>query len=348
MISRDTYLKLRAMTARYEAARKKFDPKRYERGGGYDAKDRTIISAMAGTRDTTNEEKAQIEDFEWRVFPPSRYFGYYDKAMTKITGFMGNLLGRIVYKGPVTRAFSGKRQNVTVRGTNNVMYSGICNLTGGTYCRLKRILGKRFGPGVLANAKKRKRPAAKKRKGPSYQQILDYYASLAPRGRSRRNSEGTTACCLICKKVHRLKDTLLSPPLYVEAPGGKAYPAATCGAHSRAEYQAAFYKAMRWPLPKSSTNRARRNPVKKAKHFIVVTVSKNTNSFGLRGMILMARDGEAWQVGANHLNVKKKGDLVRVPASAGPVREASWVALGYEIPERLRKAPPRVAAEVWG
>ena len=276
MISRDTYLKLRAMTARYEAARKKYDPKGYERGRGYSPKEQVIISAMAGTRDTTNDEKAQIEDYEWRVFPPSRYFGYYDKAMTKITGFMGNLLGRIVYKGPVTRAFSGKRQNVTVRGTNNVMYSGICNLTGGTYCRLKRIKGKRFGPGVLPNAKKRKKPAAKKRSKQDYERILDYYASFAPKGRSRRN------------------------------------------------------------------------PVKKAKHFIVVTVSKNTNSFGLRGMILMARDGEAWQVGANHLHVKKAGDLVRVPASAGPVREASWVALGYEIPHRLKRAPQHVAAEVWG
>lgn len=276
MISRDTYRKLKAMNDRFEAARKKFDPKRYERGGSYSPKDNATIAAMAGTRGTTNEEKAQIEDFEWRMFPPSRYFGYYDTAMTKITGFMGNLLGRIVYKGPVVKAWGGKRQNVTVRGTNNVMYSGTCNLTGGTYCRLKRIKGKRFGPGVLANAKKRKKPAAKKRKGPSYEQILDYYASLAPRGRSRRN------------------------------------------------------------------------PVKKAKHFIVVTVSKNTNSFGLRGMILMARDGEAWQVGASHLNVKKPGDLVRVPVSVGPVREASWASLGYEIPNRLQRAPAHVAAEVWG
>ena len=150
MISRERYLKLREMTRRYEAARKKFDPKRYQRGGGYDVKDRTIISAMAGHRDTTNEEKSQIEDFEWRMYPPSRYFAYYDSAMTKITGFMGNVLGRIIWKGSVTRAFGGKRQNITIVGTNNVMYAGVCNLTGGTYCRLKRIKGR--GPGTLRNS----------------------------------------------------------------------------------------------------------------------------------------------------------------------------------------------------
>jgi len=154
MISRERYLKLREMTRRYEAARKKFDPKRYQRGGGYDVKDRTIISAMAGHRDTTNEEKSQIEDFEWRMYPPSRAFGYYDAAMTKITGFMGNVLGRIIWKGSVTRAFGGKRQNITIVGTNNVMYAGVCNLTGGTYCRLKRIKGR--GPSTLPNAKKRR------------------------------------------------------------------------------------------------------------------------------------------------------------------------------------------------
>jgi len=184
MISRDTYLRYREMSRRYEAARKKYDPKRYQRGGGYTRQEVAIISAMAGTRDATNEEKSRIEDFEWRMFPPARYFAYYDRGMTKITGFMGNLLGRIVYKGSVTRAFGGKRQNVTVMGTNNVMYSGVCNLTGGTYCRLKRIKGR--GPSMLPNAKKRRKPARKLPRGKSkaettrtLDQILDYYARMS-------------------------------------------------------------------------------------------------------------------------------------------------------------------------
>lgn len=180
MISRERYLKLRDQINRYEAARKKYDPKRFQRGGGYTPKETAIISAMAGTRRTTNDETAQVEDYEWRMFPPSRYFAYYDPGMTKITGFMGGTLGRIVRKGPVTRAFGGKRQNITVLGTNNVLYAGVCNLTGGTYCRLKRIKGR--GPAMLPNPKKR-RKAAKKKPKYTYEQILDYYAGLVPRRR---------------------------------------------------------------------------------------------------------------------------------------------------------------------
>src|ERR1035437_3586251 len=49
------------------------------------------------------------------------------------------------------------------------------------------------------------------------------------------------------------------------------------------------------------------------KQFKVVSVSSNRNSFGLSGMILMGRDGTAWQVGANTLNLCRKGDIVNVP-----------------------------------
>jgi hypothetical protein len=245
MISRDTYLKLREITRRYNAARKQFDPKRWERGGGYDARDQRAIAAIAGTRDTTNEEKAQIEEYEWRMFPPSRYFAYYDKDLTKITGFMGNVLGRIVWKGKTYRdTFGGQRMNIVVRGTNNVMYAGFCNMSSGTYCRLKRIKGKPYGPGVLPNHKKS------------------------------------------------------------------------------------------------------RNPVRTAKHFMVVAVSGNTNSFGLYGMVLMTRSGEAWEVGASKHVLKKKGDLVRVPCTKRG--EPEWALKGFEIPRRLPKPPAKVIAEVWG
>jgi hypothetical protein len=251
MISRETYLKLRDMIRRFEAARKKFDPKRYQRGGGYSKKEWAIISAMAGTRGTTYAETVQIEDYEWRMFPPSRYFAYYSRDMKKITGWAGNTLGRIIYKGPETRTFGGRRCNITVLGTNNVLYSGVCNLSGGTYCRLKRIKGR--GPGMLPNKSK--------------------------------------------------------------------------------------------PKPKPKRRKAAKNPVQTVKHFMVVAASKNTNSFGLRGMVLMARNGEAWQVAANHMNVRKQGDLLRVPVRGG---DPDWAGLGYETPKKLPTAPANVAAEVWG
>lgn len=84
--------------------------------------------------------------------------------------------------------------------------------------------------------------------------------------------------------------------------------------------------------------------VSRKKAFKVASVSSNTNSFGLTGMILVARDGEAWQVGASSLYVKVKGSIIKVP-TVGTSR--TFASLGFEIPEQLPDAPPGVVAEVW-
>lgn len=79
--------------------------------------------------------------------------------------------------------------------------------------------------------------------------------------------------------------------------------------------------------------------------FKVVAVSANTNSFGLRGVVLLARDGTTYQVGANHLHEPQQGQVINVP---GEVDNLNWGHVGCEIPERLADAPPAVIAEVWG
>lgn len=79
----------------------------------------------------------------------------------------------------------------------------------------------------------------------------------------------------------------------------------------------------------------------RSKAFKVAAVSSNMNSFGLTGMILVARDGEAWQVGANSINVKRQGSVLKV-------KGRNFAALGFEIPERLPPAPRKAVAEVWG
>ena len=85
--------------------------------------------------------------------------------------------------------------------------------------------------------------------------------------------------------------------------------------------------------------------IKQTKAFKVASVSDNTNSFGLRGMILIAVDGEAYEVGASSLYVKKKGDVVRVPVVGKSGR--NFANLGFEIPRRLPDAPAGVVEEVW-
>lgn len=90
------------------------------------------------------------------------------------------------------------------------------------------------------------------------------------------------------------------------------------------------------------------------KLFKVVVVSENTNSFGLKQMVLLAKDGEAYKVCANSLNVRKEGDTVvqELTFSEEIGQESKVVnrafALNFEIPERLNdKAPQTVIDEVW-
>lgn len=85
--------------------------------------------------------------------------------------------------------------------------------------------------------------------------------------------------------------------------------------------------------------------IKKTKAFTVASVSENRNSFGLTGMILMARDGEAWEVGASHLYVKAKGDIINVPVVGKTGR--NFASMGFEIPTRLPDASAGVVGEVW-
>ena len=86
-------------------------------------------------------------------------------------------------------------------------------------------------------------------------------------------------------------------------------------------------------------------PVERVLRFKVASVSENTNSFGLYGMILISDCGQAWQAGANSTNVKKKGDVFRVRTIDG---RPDFARLGFEIPERLDDPPPEVMNEIWG
>ncbi len=89
--------------------------------------------------------------------------------------------------------------------------------------------------------------------------------------------------------------------------------------------------------------------VNEFKEFKVVAISNNTNDFGLRGIILLARDGEAYQVGRsdhNGLPRLNKNDVVKVPVDASG--GLTWAAEGFEIPHAMTKAPPEVIKELWG
>jgi len=141
VIDQQTYDSIMARERAYEVARERFDPRRYKRGGGYSPTDVDEIERMAGARAPSNEERGAAELYAWVHDPPDKYLAYYNDAMTEIHTWMGDVIGRIVSRGTPTRRMGGTTQSVRVVGTNGVRYHGVCNKTGGTYCRLRRTKG---------------------------------------------------------------------------------------------------------------------------------------------------------------------------------------------------------------
>ena len=84
-------------------------------------------------------------------------------------------------------------------------------------------------------------------------------------------------------------------------------------------------------------------PTRKA--FKVAAVSSNRNSFGLRSMVVVAQDGEAYRLLSNDLNLKREGGILSVEQSDG---RWGFTSLGYEVPERLQPdASADVVKEIW-
>lgn len=82
--------------------------------------------------------------------------------------------------------------------------------------------------------------------------------------------------------------------------------------------------------------------------FRVAAVSKNTNSFGLKQMVMIARNGMAYKACFNYLNVKEKGeDIIGHTTSndSGEVIRCEFT--GGELVERIDDAPEEVVTAVY-
>lgn len=83
------------------------------------------------------------------------------------------------------------------------------------------------------------------------------------------------------------------------------------------------------------------------KLYKVASVSENANSFCLYGHILVALDGEAWEVArakGDWLDAWTKGTVIE----ADPKGKFGWASHSVEIPRQLPTAPEGVVKEVWG
>jgi hypothetical protein len=82
------------------------------------------------------------------------------------------------------------------------------------------------------------------------------------------------------------------------------------------------------------------------REFKVAALSGNRNGFGLQGVILVARSGEAWEVGAGCMKRHAQGDVLRLDLQ--PDGSPDFARAGYEIPTRLKPdAPVGVVRELW-
>ncbi len=84
---------------------------------------------------------------------------------------------------------------------------------------------------------------------------------------------------------------------------------------------------------------------RKTKAFKVAAISSNRNGFGLRGVVILAKDGTAWEFGSSDYHLPTRFSTIRLPEDEDG---SSFALLGWEIPEKLPKAPRKVVREVWG
>ena len=84
------------------------------------------------------------------------------------------------------------------------------------------------------------------------------------------------------------------------------------------------------------------------KDFKVVAVSENTNSFGLRQMIMVAKDKTVFKGCFNYLNEKKQGDTITATVILNEeAKEISTSFIGGELVEKLANVPQEAVNEIW-
>lgn len=151
---------------RYDEARRAFDPRRYQRGGGYTPEDIQAIERSARTSRLSNEESAEIEMFRFIIDPPLQWFTYrlskhrreWEPASSRgvVGTWTGQPLGEIVAEGKPRVPFSasksyygrgpGRISSVRVRAINGYDYVGTCAHDSGDYCKLRRSTSWRYPP----------------------------------------------------------------------------------------------------------------------------------------------------------------------------------------------------------
>ena len=87
----------------------------------------------------SNDERSDVEVYEFLTNKPLRYTAYVDHYHT-ITTWTGQKLGTITHAGKVYRSnFGDKRQHLTIKALNGLTYSATAYLTAGDYCHMRAV-----------------------------------------------------------------------------------------------------------------------------------------------------------------------------------------------------------------
>jgi hypothetical protein len=92
---------------------------------------------------------------------------------------------------------------------------------------------------------------------------------------------------------------------------------------------------------------------RRTKKFRVAAISDKANSFGLTGHILVARDGQGFEVGRSRAGEYpepwKVGQDITVPFTqvGDEALEPAWGEICCEIPRSLPRCPPNVLASLY-
>ncbi len=137
---------IRERARAHDRAAQAFDPKRYKRGGGWDASEMREIARMAGGAAPSNAELSALEVYDFVHSPPDKYFLYIDEKNHTATTWTGDVLGPVAFGGKYKSpgfGMSSVRVPVTVRGINGVIYVGTYYASAGNYARVRARKGAR-------------------------------------------------------------------------------------------------------------------------------------------------------------------------------------------------------------
>jgi hypothetical protein len=88
----------------------------------------------------------------------------------------------------------------------------------------------------------------------------------------------------------------------------------------------------------------------KRKEFKVVAVSENNNSFGLRQMIVVARDGETYKVCSNSLNVRDVNEIIPMTIFTHPITHIDIRRTfdgNYELQQKQEDCSASMLSLIW-